>query len=469
VIPDTRFHFCVIALAACLALAVAFARPLDEGQTPPQKPQQPPEVQLTITGSPGSAPHFAVPDFLALTADAETAAAAALIGRVLWDDLNYERELDLIPRDTYASIPPARSTTDVPIDRWRELGADGLVIGAVQRSANGVRVEVRLYNVVSGRAVFSKQYDQSAVAGRKVNARLFAHTISDEIFEQQRALKGVARTKIAFDSDRAGERVSGTVLDRTGKEIYVCDYDGENQARVTVNRNLNISPAWSPDRRRLAFTSWAAGNADVFVASIFEALPVQRPARGSNRVMNSLPAFSPDGRRIAFVSNRDGNDEIYVMNADGSNMQRLTTNQAIDSSPAWAPSGTDIAFVSDRTGSPQIYVVSADGVGQAQPVTRESYCDRPTWSPAPYNEIAYTSRTAPNVFDIRIIDMATRKVRQVTFGERHNESPAYAPNGRHIAFTSNRSGRFQIYTVHRLGGDLRQLTTAGNNYMPNWR
>ncbi len=456
-------------LVGCLAVAAGLDPRLAARAAEQQKPQQPPEIQLTISGSPGVAPHFAVPDFLALTSDADTRAAGASVARVLFDDLQYERELDLIPRDTYTSIPAARSTTDVPFDRWRELGADGLVIGAIDRTSSGMRVEVRLYHVPTGRVAFSKQYDQSVKPGGKVNLRLFAHTISDDIFEQQRALKGVARTRIAFDSDRAGERVVGTVEQRIGKEIYICDYDGENQARVTQNRSLNIAPAWSPDRRSLAFTSWAAGNADVFVASIFERLPLQRPARGSNRVMNSLPAWSPDGRRVAFVSNRDGNDEIYVMNADGSGLQRLTNNQAIDSSPAWSPSGADIAFISDRTGSPQIYVTSADGVGVAQPITRESYCDRPTWSPAPYNEIAYTSRTAPNIFDIRIIDMATRKIRQVTFGEGHNESPAYAPNGRHIAFMSNRSGRYQIYTVHRLGGDLRQLTTAGNNYMPNWR
>jgi TolB protein len=432
---------------------------------PQQKPPQPNEVQLTITGAPGRPPHIAVPDFLA-GGNADT---AATISRVLWDDLQFEREFDLIPRDTYASIPPATSPTDVPLDRWRELGADGVLIGAVQRVGNTTRVEVRLYQVQTGKVAFSKQYDQTPGPGKAPNARLFAHTIADDIFAQQRALQGVARTKIAFDSDRAGERVAGTVEQRTGKEIYVCDYDGENQTRVTVNRSLNLSPAWSPDRRALAYTSWADGNADVFIAFIYEALPLRRPGRGNAEVMNSLPAWSPDGRRIAFVSNRNGNDEIYTMNADGSNLQRLTSNPAIDSSPTWSPSGSQIAFTSDRAGSPQIYVMSADGIGQPQPITRESYCDRPTWSPAPYNEIAYASRTGPNVFDIRIVDVATGTVRQLTAGEGHNESPAYAPNGRHLAFTSNRSGRFQLYTIDREGRDLRRLTTAGGNFMPNWR
>lgn len=456
-------------LVACLsACALTGSSAAHQRTAPQQKPQQPGEINLTITGAPGSLPHFAVPDLLALTSDAETASSARLIAAVLWDDLQFERELDLIPRDTYASIPAPASPTQPPLERWLELGADGVVVGAVRTTGNTMSVEFRLYQVQTGRVVLSKRYEQTTPPGRKVNARLFAHTISDEILGQQRGLRGVARTKIAFDSDRSGERVAGTVQQRVGKEIYVCDYDGENPIRVTFNRNLNISPAWSPDARRIAYTSWLAGNADLFVASIYQAMPLQRPAGGSANVMNMLPAWSPDGARLAFASNRDGNDEIYVMNADGRDVRRLTHNQAIDSSPAWSPSGTEIAFISDRTGSPQIYITGADGLGEAKPLTRESYCDRPTWSPGPYNEIAYTSRTAPNVFDIKIIDVGTGEARQLTTGGGHNESPAFAPNGRHLAFMSNRSGRYQIYTIGRDGNDLRQLTTAGGNFMPNW-
>ena len=88
-----------------------------------------------------------MPDFIALSADADTAEAAKTIAQVLWDDLAFEREFDMIPRDTYASIPAARSMTGVPFDRWRELGADGLLIGTVQRQGDALRVEVTLFSV----------------------------------------------------------------------------------------------------------------------------------------------------------------------------------------------------------------------------------------------------------------------------------------------------------------------------------
>jgi TolB protein len=111
--------------------------------------------------------------------------------------------------------------------------------------------------------------------------------------------------------------------------------------------------------------------------------------------------------------------------------------------------------------------MNADGTGQ-QKITSESYCDRPTWSPAPFNEIAYAARTGPG-YDIKIYDLAAGQTRQVTFGEGSNESPAYSPNGRHIAFSSTRSGRgTQIYTMARDGKNVKQITRDGNNATPSW-
>ena len=118
-----------------------------------------------------------------------------------------------------------------------------------------------------------------------------------------------------------------------------------------------------------------------------------------------------------------------------------------------------------RSGSPQIWVMDADG-SNPQALTTEKYCDRPTWSPGPVDEIAYVSLTHTG-FDIKVIDVSTRSVRQLTSGS-NNESPAFSPNGQHIAFTSSRSGSQQIWTMTRMGTDLRQVTRIGNNSMPAW-
>ena len=147
-------------------------------------------------------------------------------------------------------------------------------------------------------------------------------------------------------------------------------------------------------------------------------------------------------------------------------MRRLTNHPENDVTPTWAPSGNQIAFTSNRTGRPQIWIMNADGSGQ-QKITNESWCDRPTWSPAPFNEIAYASQSGGG-YDIRIYDFATRNTRTVTDGIGSNESPAFSPNGRHIAFTSTRAGKAQIFTIARDGNGRKQITTLGENRYPNW-
>jgi TolB-like protein len=91
-----------------------------------------------------------------LTPDA--ADAAKTIGQVLWDDLNYEKEFYMIPRDTYGTIPASRSADDVQFAAWRELGADAVVVGTVRRAGNEVSVQVRLVNVRTRQSVYGKEY-----------------------------------------------------------------------------------------------------------------------------------------------------------------------------------------------------------------------------------------------------------------------------------------------------------------------
>jgi TolB protein len=444
-----------VAVAAVLAVAGGLQA---SGQQPATAaPQQPSEIAVVISGDPGTPPRYAVPDFIALTPDA--AEQAKTISQVLFDDLSFEREFYMIPRDTYSSVAQARSADQIPFGAWRELGADAVVFGTVQRTGNMVRVEVRLYNVRTRESVFAKEY-----SGTDGNVRLYAHTMSDEIHQQQRALRGVARTKLTFSSDRNREKVVGSVENRDVKEVYIADYDGAGQRRITANRQLNITPVWSPDARAIAYTSYRRGYPDIFVALIYQGLQ-EEPTKGVGQ--NWLPMYSPDGTRICFTSNRDGNPELYVMNRDGSGVRRLTNHPAIDTTPTWSPTGTQIAFTSDRAGTPQIYVVGVDGLNLRRLTTTESYADRPTWSPPPFNEIAYTGRSGPG-YDVKVYDLASGQTHQVTFGEGSNESPAYSPNGRHLAFTSTRAGRVQIFTIGRDGRGAKQITRDGNNYTPGW-
>ena len=432
-----------------------------QAPAPPQEPPAPETViRTTIQGDPGAPPHYAVPDFIALTNDKETAEAAKVIAQVLWDDLSFEREFDMIPRDTYRTIETIPTTDTIAFDRWRELGADGVIKGSVRKTGNTLQVEMRLFNVRAREVALGRVYDNVSVR----NPRAVAHTISDEIHQTQANLRGVARTKLTYISDRDNERVVDTVEPRTVKEVYVSDYDGSNQTRVTVNRRLNVAPSWSPDGRSIAYTSYVRIQPQIIVSNVYQGT---RETLTDEKTGAYFSVFSPDGTRIAFFSQRDGNSEIYVMNRNGSNVRRLTNNAAADCCPTWSPTGTQIAFTSDRSGTAQIWVMDADGLNQRRLTFGESAADKATWSPAPFNEIAYAGQSGPG-YDIRIYDVASRQTRTLTDGAGTNESPAFSPNGRHIAFISSRLGKFQIFTIARDGRGLRQITRAGNNTYPNW-
>lgn len=423
-------------------------------QDPPTTSQQPKTVEVRLVNASGLPPKLAVPEFIG------DAALGKTLGQVLWDDLDFEAEFYLIPRDTYRSIPQPSALDRVALQAWKELGADGVIVGSVQQSGSNLVVQVKLIRVTTGESLFAKEY-----TGPARNPRFFAHTIADEIHQQQRGLRGVARTKVTFTSDRDGERIKGPEASRDIQNIYYADYDGANQTRITINKSLDITPAWSPDAKSIAYTSYSSGYPDIVVAEIYAARN-SRPAKGNDRVHNFLPAWSPDGSKLAFMSNRDGNPEIYVVNRDGSGLRRLTYHPENDVTPTWAPSGNQIAFTSNRTGRPQIWIMNVDGSQQTK-VTNESWCDRPTWSPAPFNEIAYASQSGGG-YDIRIYNVSDGNTRTITDGIGSNESPAFSPTGRHLAFVSTRAGKAQIFTVRRDGTNRKQITTTGDNRFPNW-
>ena len=189
--------------------------------------------------------------------------------------------------------------------------------------------------------------------------------------------------RIAFVSNRDGHFINNI----PAYEIYVMDADGDNLQNLTNNPNDDRDPSWSPDGERIVFVSHRAGHfrSKFLITSEIYVMDVDgnnQQRLTENRKNDWNPSWSPDGKRITFSSDRRGdfeNFEIYVMDVDGGNQQKLTNNRGDDRSPSWSPDGERIAFSSDRDGKTDIYVMDADG-GNLQNLTNNRHTDAsPVW------------------------------------------------------------------------------------------
>lgn len=186
-----------------------------------------------------------------------------------------------------------------------------------------------------------------------------------------------------------------------------------------------------------------------------------------NLTVGQRVVFSANGK-IAFASNRDGNSEIYVINADGSNPIRLTTDAAEDYAPAWSPDGTRIAFVSRRDGNDEIYLMNADGSAQTR-VTTETLEDiEPAFSPDG-TKLSFASRRDGD-FELFIYDLTTFITTQLTINTFSDNRPSWSPDSLQIAFTSNRDGDSEIFTMSATAGAAATQRTANTviDIEPAW-
>jgi TolB protein len=406
-------------------------------------PQQ--EVVISIKEGMPAIP-LALPDFIVRSSLVETKAIAQELHEIISKDLKYSRVFQLLPKSYYSYIRPL-NPEEIFFKDWESIQANLLFVGEVPESeGKKFLFEGKIYDVKAGRFIFGKRYQSE-----KNLVRLVAHKMADEIMKIY-GERELFTSKIVFTSNRDGN-----------DELYMMDYDGHNQTRVTFNKIQDYMPAWSSDGQKIAYTSYRNNRAGLYILNPFEG----EIAEVVNKGTSFAPTFSPDGKKLAFCSTlEEGNPEIYVATSEGKKIKRLTFNKAIDTAPSWSPTSREIAFTSDRGGTPQIYIMDAEGSNVRRISFGGSYHDAPAWSPAG-DRISYVSRV-DNIFDIYVMNLRTEQVVKLTESNARNESPSWSPDGRHLVFSSNLTGTIQLYTIDYDGSNLRRLTSKGESKLPDW-
>jgi len=402
------------------------------------------EIVLTIKEGMPAIP-LAFPQFKVHSSSADAVEAARNIHQLISSDLRYSRIFQFLPQSYYSYIRPL-DPKRIFFKDWQSIQASILFVGEVSGGNDGkILFEGKLYDVKAENFIFGKRYQ-----GEKSLYRLMAHRMADEIMKIY-GEKPIFTSKVVFISNRDGS-----------DEIYMMDYDGNNQTRITFNKVKDYMPAWSADGQKIAFTSYRGLDAGLYILNIYEG----KIAKVSTKGTNYAPSFSPDGKKIAFCSTKDGNSEIYIARSDGKDIKRLTFNRAVDTAPSWSPTNREIVFTSDRGGTPQIYIMDAEGSNLRRVSFGGTYHDAPVWSPIG-DRVAYVSRVGM-IFDIYVLNLRTKQIIKLTESNARNESPCWSPDGRHLVFSSNLSGTIQLYSIDYDGANLRRLTSKGENKLPDW-
>lgn len=403
------------------------------------------DLDITVTGGEVAAQPIAVVPF------AQGQGDPADVAQIVAADLDRSGLFRSLKReDMKFGLPTDESQVDYRT--WRALNQEALVIGRVTPLGNGAaKVTAELFDV----ARTSKILSIEATALRPSEWRSMAHKVADQIFERLTGVKGIFDTRIAYV----------TVQMNNGKRQYKliwADADGENPREIARSNEPLLSPAWSPDGKRIAYVAFEGGRSKIVI---------QTPTTGEyvvflgERGINSAPAWSPDGSKLVVTLSYETNADLYVIDLSSRTRRRLTDSYAIDTSPTVSPDGRSVAFLSDRGGSAQIYLVPITG-GEAKRLTFEGRRnEQPRFSPDG-KTLALVNYDGSG-YRIGLLDLASNALKIISDGPL-DEGPSFAPNGATVIYTRQGPRGAELATVSTDGRIRQQLRQTGDVREPAW-
>ena len=278
----------------------------------------------------------------------------------------------------------------------------------------------------------------------------------DELLRQAFGIPGLCNARIAFAVSGSGSL----------KEVYTCRFDGSDSRRVTHNGSISTEPTYGAGGQILVYTLYQNNATSVVLADLAN----NRQKRLSRFPgLNAGADLSPDGEWAAISLSKDRRVDLFIVSAQSGQISRRITNDlAAESSPCWSPRGDQLCYVSDRIGKPQLFVVPAGGGSSVRLLRESDEAVSPDWSPVS-NKICFSTRLGGQ-YAVGVVDMAdsSRARKIVTNAAGSWESPAWAPDGRHVVCAKRVQKGRELYMVDTWHGRLIRITQGGDHSLPSW-
>ncbi len=374
------------------------------------------------------------------------------IRAILQRDFDYGDRINVVAADEagFPDTPVAGRNGNYPL--YARLGA----IALVQATPTASGLHVAVHDVADQKVERVRDFALEGAPNSR-EWRMSLHAVADEIELWITGVRGIAATRIAY--------VQGV---RNGR-LYVVDSDGAFPTPVGNDAGV-MSPNWHPKGTHIVYSVIGArGCCQIFVYDVASGSARQVPVGGG---LNSTPVFAPDGVVIVYTHGEESGTDLFATTPfDRGPTRRITVGRGTDNTtPTFSPDGRKLAFTTGRLGRPEIYISDADGTNPELLTSYnfgdQNYRANPDWSPDG-RLIAFQALQPNGQFQLNTISLRDRSVKQLT-SQGSNEDASWAPDSRHIIFSSTRTGQKQLFVIDTESGRWRQLTRNGGVRLPAW-
>ncbi len=370
--------------------------------------------------------------------------ACAEAGRILDRDLTLSGYFKILDAASFLADPVKEGMGAPAWPAWFNIGARYLVKGTIAAGAKGLDLQFRLYDVNGKLTMTVKGQSQSGVARNSL--RRAVHTFANGVIEAVTGTPGIFGSQIVVTRKK----------DNWERVIETMDMDGSGLSTRVANGSANMFPRWAPGG--VLYTSFLPGIPQLYLD--------ERRITHDDREYRGAQ-FSPDGKRIVASVDMDGQSDLVLLDPKtGKETVRLTESEWDEVSPSWSPNGRLITFVSSRTGRPQIHVIQADGTGERRLTMAGQYNITPRFGP---NGLIVFAGMDEFVLDLFTVDLSGNMTR-LTQGQGSNKDPCWSPDGRYLAFVSDRAGKWRVWIMTQDGRYQFPIINKVDTWaQPDWR